>query len=84
MVVGLDVGNDNIYQAYRDAMMPILKSYGGSFGYDFKVSEVLRSETVSKINRIFTIRFLSKEVMSRFFSDSEYLNTSDSFRGRNR
>ncbi|MCO1335754.1 hypothetical protein MO867_15565 [Microbulbifer sp. OS29] len=64
--------------------MPILKSYGGSFGYDFKVSEVLRSETVSKINRIFTIRFLSKEVMSRFFSDSEYLNTSDSFRGRNR
>lgn len=72
-LVGLNVTDDEGYQAYRDGMMPILDSYGGGFGYDFKVSEVLRSETEAPINRVFTIWFPDEETMNAFFSDAEYL-----------
>jgi uncharacterized protein (DUF1330 family) len=53
-VMGLDVIDDQMYQQYRDAMAPILKSFGGSFGFDFRVSEVLLSKTEAHINRLFT------------------------------
>ncbi|WP_444889887.1 DUF1330 domain-containing protein [Microbulbifer sp. DLAB2-AA] len=72
MLVGLDVSNDDVYQVYRNAMRPILKSYGGSFGYDFRVSEVLKSESNFKINRVFTIRFPSEQIMNDFFSSPKY------------
>ena len=56
-LVALNVVDDEAYQAYRDQMMPILHRYGGGFGYDFRVSEVLRSETDAPINHVFTIHF---------------------------
>ncbi|EAR61344.1 hypothetical protein MED92_11474 [Oceanospirillum sp. MED92] len=43
MLVGLEVTDDQIYQSYREAMRPILEFYGGEFGYDFRVSEVLKN-----------------------------------------
>lgn len=73
MLVGLEVIDDEIYKSYRAGMRPILELYGGSFGYDFTVSEVLKSETDEKINRVFTIRFPDESVMKKFFSDPEYL-----------
>ena len=73
MLVGLNVVDDEAYQSYRDEMMPILKSYGGGFGYDFKVSEVLKSETEAPINRVFTIYFANEDSMNSFFSNDEYL-----------
>ena len=72
-VMGLHVSDDEEYQRYRDGMMPILHSFGGSFGFDFKVSEVLLSKTEDDINRVFTIEFPSKEIMDEFFSNPEYL-----------
>ncbi len=72
-VMGIDVFEDEEYQRYRDGMTPILHSFGGAFGYDFKVSEVLISKTEEKINRVFTIEFPSREVMDTFFSSPEYL-----------
>jgi len=42
LLVGLNVIVDEAYQLYRDEMTPILLSYGGGFGYDFKISEVLK------------------------------------------
>ena len=36
MLVGLEVQNSDVYLAYRAAMMPILETYNGSFGYDLK------------------------------------------------
>jgi len=72
-LMGLDVVDDFEYQRYREAMLPILKSYGGSFGYDFKISEVLLSKTQDNINRVFTIEFPSKEVMDAFFSNPDYV-----------
>jgi len=73
-VMGIYVSDDDEYQRYREGMAPILCSFGGSFGYDFKVSEVLLSKTDDKINRVFTIEFPNKELMDKFFTNPEYLN----------
>ncbi|WP_025565809.1 DUF1330 domain-containing protein [Psychromonas sp. SP041] len=72
-IMGLEIINDGDYQKYREGMMPILHSLGGSFGFDFKVNEVLKSKTSSSINRVFTIEFPSKKIMEQFFTDPEYL-----------
>lgn len=73
MLMALNVTDDEPYQEYRRAMMPILESYGGGFGYDFRVSEVLISATDEPINRVFTIRFPDRETRERFFADEAYL-----------
>ncbi len=73
MLVGLNVVDDEAYQSYRDEMTPILKSYDGGFGYDFKVSDVLKSKTEAPINRVFTIYFSSEDSMNSFFSNDDYL-----------
>ena len=73
MIVGLNVVDDKAYQSYRDEMTPILKTYGGGFGYDFKVSEVLKSTTEAQINRVFTIYFSNEDSMNSFFSNDDYL-----------
>jgi uncharacterized protein (DUF1330 family) len=72
-LVGLQVVDDEGYQSYRDEMMPILESYGGGFGYDFKISEVLKSKTQAPINRIFTIFFPNQDSRNSFFSSAKYL-----------
>ncbi len=73
MLVGLNVVDDGAYQSYRNEMTPILNEYGGGFGYDFKVSEVLKSKTEAPINRVFTIYFSNEDSMNSFFSNDDYL-----------
>lgn len=73
MLVGLEVTDDKNYTLYREAMTPILTGIGGGFGYDLKIAEVLKSESESKINRVFTIFFPNEEIMNAFFNDSHYL-----------
>jgi uncharacterized protein (DUF1330 family) len=72
-IMGIHVSDDAEYQRYREGMTPILHAFGGSFGFDFKVSEVLQSKTDEEINRVFTIDFPSRNVMDEFFSNPEYL-----------
>ncbi|MFP6846500.1 MAG: DUF1330 domain-containing protein [Thalassolituus sp.] len=72
-IMGLNVIDDAEYQKYRAGMEPILNSMGGAFGFDFRVSEVLRSKSTDPINRVFTIDFPSEEVMNQFFSHPDYL-----------
>ena len=72
MLVGLNVIDDDRYQAYRRAMTPILEAYGGSFGYDFVVSQVLKSLTAAPINRVFTIYFPDEAAKDSFFADARY------------
>ena len=72
-VIGLNVIDHQEYQKYREAMLPILKIYGGFFGYDFIISEVLLSKTEDDINRVFTIEFPSKRKMEAFFTNPEYV-----------
>lgn len=79
MLVGLEVSDDDVYQDYRVAMRPILETYGGSFGYDFKVSEVLKTETSEPINRVFTIRFTDQATMDKFFSDPDYIAAKEQY-----
>jgi len=78
-IMGLHVTNDAEYQRYREGMTPILESFGGSFGFDFKVSEVLQSKTADAINRVFTIEFPSKEIMKQFFSDPSYIEVKNKY-----
>jgi len=73
-VMGLNVIDDQEYQKYREAMLPILKTYGGAFGFDFRVSEVLLSKTEDDINRVFTIEFPSKQKMQAFFENPDYVS----------
>ncbi len=58
-------------------MDPILLSYGGGFGYDFKLSEVLKSKTEAPINRVFTIYFSNEDSMNSFFSNDKYLKIKE-------
>ncbi|GDY26851.1 DUF1330 domain-containing protein [Agarivorans sp. Toyoura001] len=79
MLVGLHVLDDDMYLQYRDAMKPILSSYGGGFGYDFKVSEVLRPEENRDINRVFTIYFSERSAKEAFFANPEYLKVRERY-----
>lgn len=72
ILVGLMVTDEKIYQAYRDAMAPILAQYGGYFCYDFKVSDVLKAQNDEKMNRVFTLNFPSELNKDTFFSDDGY------------
>ncbi|MBA6262219.1 DUF1330 domain-containing protein [Colwellia sp. Bg11-12] len=78
-IMGLEVINDDEYQKYRENMIPILQLFGGSFGFDFKVSEVLKSKTDDAINRVFTLDFPSKESMEEFFTNPDYLVVKDKY-----
>ncbi|MCZ6856513.1 MAG: hypothetical protein O7F70_00805 [Gemmatimonadetes bacterium] len=35
---GLNVADNDGYQAYRDAMFPLLERFGGGFRYDFTIA----------------------------------------------
>lgn len=71
-LVGLEVVDDEGYRRYRAGMTPILERFGGRFGYDFVIAEVLRSEVAEPINRVFTLVFPDREVMAAFFADPDY------------
>ena len=73
ILVGLNVVDQEMYKNYRLEMRPILISYGGDFGYDFIIDEVLKSKVSHPINRVFTIDFPSREEKETFFNDSRYL-----------
>jgi uncharacterized protein (DUF1330 family) len=79
MLVGLQVLDDAIYDQYREAMKPVLQRFGGGFRYDFRVAEVLRSESSPLINRVFTIHFADEASKNAFFSDAAYLEIRQRF-----
>lgn len=72
LIFGLDVKDEAVYRRYREGMTPILLTYGGAFGYDFVVSQVLKSETEAPINRVFTMVFPGKSEAEHFFADPVY------------
>lgn len=79
MLIGLLVNDDSTYARYREAMLPILEAHGGGFGYDFRVSEVLRSRADHDINRVFTIFFPDRAARDRFFDHPEYQQARSTF-----
>jgi uncharacterized protein (DUF1330 family) len=72
MLVGLHVVDEAAYQRYRDEIAPILESHTGGFGYDFRISDVLKSPTEAPINRLFTIYFSTEDSMNAFFANEAY------------
>jgi len=71
-LVGLDVADNDGYQAYRDAMSPLLKREGGGFRYDFTIAKTLKSVAKHPINRVFVICFPDGEARDRFFGGETY------------
>jgi uncharacterized protein (DUF1330 family) len=71
--VAINVSDDAGYQAYRDAMTPLLAEHGGSFRYDFRIEETLRAEADHPINRVFIICFPSAAAKERFFNNEQYM-----------
>lgn len=71
ILLGLQVTDDDMYSRYRAAMTPLLEAHGGSFGVDVRVAEVLRPAGKT-FNRLFTIRFPSRERREAFFGHPEY------------
>jgi len=78
-LMGMQILDDEKYTQYREAMYPLLKQHGGDFGYDFKISEVLKAETSEPINRVFTIHFPNKKKMESFFSNETYLQIKEKY-----
>ncbi len=73
ILVGLLVTDEAAYATYRAHMTPLLTARGGSFGVDVRVAEVLQSPGSERFNRLFTIRFPSRDEHDAFFADPEYL-----------
>ena len=73
LLIGLQVSDAAGYRRYREAMTPILGRYGGHFGYDFVIAEVLRSAVEAPINRVFTLVFADEAARQGFFADPAYL-----------
>ena len=72
MLIGLQVTDQTSYQAYREGMIPILKTYGGGFRYDFTVEKVLKTESTHPINRLFAIYFKDSSAKDAFFANEDY------------
>lgn len=79
MLVGLDIIDEINYQKYRQLILPLAVKYGGSILYDFKVAEVLKSQTKDKINRVFTICFENEDKMNAFFLNPDYLTIKEKY-----
>ena len=71
-LIALDVKNEAGYRTYREQMIPILKTYGGDFRYDFVVSKTLKTQAAHAINRVFVIVFPDQDHSDRFFADPAY------------
>jgi uncharacterized protein (DUF1330 family) len=71
-MIGLEVTDDALYTQYRAAMTPLLKAHGGSFVVDVRVAEVLCAPGGGSFNRLFLLRFPSRDAFDAFFADPEY------------
>ncbi len=79
ILVGLNVVDDELYNAYRRGMTPILEKYQGSFRFDFIVQKTLKSELSQPINRVFIIHFSDVKGKDEFFKDPDYLKVKKEF-----
>lgn len=54
-------------------MTPLLERLNGFFRYDFRVSEMLKSEADESYNRVFVISFPDQASKDQLFGDEQYL-----------
>lgn len=78
-VFALHVTDEESYRKYRAAMTPLLHAMGGDFGFDTKVSEVLKNPTGKSFNRVFSIAFTSVAARNAFFEDPRYLHVRSTY-----
>lgn len=71
-IIGLYIEDEALYQRYRHYSAPIMQEYGGSFGFDFAVSNVLYSQFSEPVNRVFTVKFADQKSAEQFFHHGRY------------
>lgn len=72
LLIALEVTDEAGYSSYRAGMRPILTEYGGRFGIDVRISEVLEGPVGPGANRLFTIEFPTATAREAFFADDRY------------
>lgn len=72
LLVAMHVVDDDGYQAYRDAMKPILAAHGGGFGFDFDTTAERTGALSHPVTRVFGIHFPSPDARDQFFGDPAY------------
>src|SRR5215510_8723219 len=72
ILIGVQVVDEAGYAKYRAEMTPLLEAYGGRFVVDVRTSDVLRAPAPGAFNRLFTIRFPSRQNRDAFFADHDY------------
>lgn len=73
-LMAMNVVDEAGYARYRAEMTPLLHDFGGSFRFDFRIAETLKSETSHPITRVFILSFPNQSVRDAFFSDERYLS----------
>jgi uncharacterized protein (DUF1330 family) len=73
ILIGVHVVDEAGYAKYRAEMTPLLEAYGGRFVVDVRTTEVLRAPAPGAFNRLFTIRFPSRQSRDAFFADHDYV-----------
>jgi uncharacterized protein (DUF1330 family) len=66
ILVGVHVVDEAGYAKYRVEMRPLLEAYGGRFIVDVRTTEVLCAPAPGAFNRLFTIRFPSRQIRHAF------------------
>ena len=72
-LIAMNVTDEAGYARYRAEMTPLLHEFGGSFRYDFRIAETLKSETSHPVTRVFILSFPDRSVRDAFFADERYL-----------
>ncbi len=73
ILVGVHVVDEAGYAKYRAEMTPLLQAYGGRFVVDVRATEVLLAPAPGAFNRLFAIRFPSRQNRDAFFADQDYV-----------
>ena len=71
--LAMDIADADEYSKYRRAIAPVLDRYGGRVMHEFRVSEVVQSDSDVPVNRVATIRFPNRRAREAFFADPQYL-----------
>ncbi|MEO1272112.1 MAG: DUF1330 domain-containing protein [Myxococcota bacterium] len=71
-LVAMNVIDEERYPMYREAMRPLLESYGGGFRFDFGVQTTHTGPKEHPVTRVFGIYFRDREACQQFFADPRY------------
>ena len=74
LLIAVDVIDPPLYEAYRDAIVPIMGRVGASFRHDVQVGDVLTPGGDVPMSRLFVISFPDRAARDAMFGDPSYID----------